>query len=47
LQSIPKKEDFGEAMLRCFGPDKADVIYDCAGNNTTMEQAIKHSRKEA
>lgn len=40
-----KKEDFGEAMLRCFGPDKADVIYDCAGNNTTMEQAIKHSRK--
>lgn len=40
-----KKTDFGEAMCRCFGPDKADVIYDCAGNNVTMGQAIKHARK--
>ena len=23
-----KEEDFGEAMIRVFGPDKADVIYD-------------------
>lgn len=37
--------DFGEAMVRNFGPDKADVIYDCAGNNTTMGQAIQHARK--
>lgn len=40
-----KREDFGEAMLRCFGPDKADVIYDCAGNDITMGQAIKYARK--
>ncbi|ODM25753.1 zinc-dependent alcohol dehydrogenase [Acetivibrio mesophilus] len=40
-----KNEDFGEAMLRCFGPDKADIIYDCAGNNITIDQAIRHSRK--
>lgn len=40
-----KQEDFGEAMLRCFGPDKADVIYDCAGNDITMGQAIKYARK--
>mgnify|MGYP003762212527 CR=1 FL=1 len=40
-----KNEDFKEAMLRCFGPDKADIIYDCAGNNITMGQAIRHSRK--
>lgn len=40
-----KNEDFGEAMLRVFGPDKADVIYDCAGNDITMGQAIKHARK--
>jgi len=40
-----KDRDFGEAMLECFGPDKADVIYDCAGNNTTMGQAIKYARK--
>ncbi len=37
--------DFGEAMVRAFGPDKADIIYDCAGNNITMGQAIKHARK--
>lgn len=38
-------KDFGEAMVECFGPDKADVIYDCAGNNITMGQAIKYARK--
>lgn len=38
-------KDFGEAMLEAFGPDKADVIYDCAGNNITMGQAIKYARK--
>ena len=35
-----KEKDFGEAMVEAFGPDKADVIYDCAGNNITMGQAI-------
>ena len=39
------KKDFGEAMIEAFGPDKADVIYDCAGNNITMGQAIKYARK--
>ena len=28
-----------------LGPDKADVIYDCAGNNITMGQAIAGARK--
>lgn len=40
-----KEKDFGEALVGCFGPDKADVIYDCAGNNITMRQAIAHARK--
>ncbi len=40
-----REKDFGEAMTEAFGPDKADVIYDCAGNNITMGQAIKHARK--
>ncbi len=31
--------------MECFGPDKADVIYDCAGNNITMGQAIQYARK--
>ena len=40
-----KEKDFGEAMIAHFGPDKADVIYDCAGNDITMGQAIKYARK--
>ena len=40
-----KNKNFGEAMLVCFGPDKADVIYDCAGNDITMGQAIQYARK--
>ena len=35
-----KEKNFGEALIEAFGPDKADVIYDCAGNNVTMGQAI-------
>lgn len=40
-----KEKNFGDAMVEAFGPDKADVIYDCAGNNITMGQAIKYARK--
>lgn len=40
-----KEKHFGEAILENFGPDKADVIYDCAGNNVTIGQAIKYARK--
>ncbi|MHC1787573.1 MAG: zinc-binding dehydrogenase [Christensenellales bacterium] len=39
------REDLGEAILRHFGPDRADLIYDCAGNDTTIGQAIRHARK--
>lgn len=38
-------EDLGKAILTHFGPDKADFIYDCAGNNITMGQAVKYARK--
>lgn len=40
-----KVEDLGEAIATHFEPDKADIIYDCAGNNVTMGQAIKYARK--
>lgn len=40
-----REVDFGDAMVAHFGPDKADVIYDCAGNDITMGQAIKYARK--
>lgn len=38
-------KNFGEALIESFGPDKADVIYDCAGNDITMGQAIQYARK--
>lgn len=40
-----RTEDLGDAIKECFGPDKADVIYDCAGNDVTMGQAIEYARK--
>ena len=40
-----KSADFGKAMVDAFGPDKADIIYDCAGNDITMDQAIQNARK--
>ena len=40
-----KENDFGKALTDTFGPDKADVIYDCAGNDTTMNDAIQNARK--
>ena len=40
-----RHEEFGDAMVKCFGPDKADVIYDCVGNNITINQEIHCARK--
>lgn len=40
-----KVENLGEAIAKAYGPDKADVIYDCAGNNVSMGQAIQYARK--
>ncbi|MCL2248125.1 MAG: alcohol dehydrogenase catalytic domain-containing protein [Oscillospiraceae bacterium] len=37
--------DLGDAIAKHFGPDKADVIFDCAGNDITIDQAITCSRK--
>lgn len=40
-----KNNDFKTELIKAFGPDKADVIYDCAGNDITMNQAIQNARK--
>ncbi|HEY9575602.1 MAG TPA: alcohol dehydrogenase catalytic domain-containing protein [Lachnospiraceae bacterium] len=40
-----KEKDFGQALFEAFGDDKADVMYDCAGTDSTMEQAIQNARK--
>ena len=38
-------KDFNKCLTEAFGPDKADVIYDCAGNDITINQAIRSARK--
>ena len=43
--SNTSRTTLGDAMIEAFGPDKADVIYDCAGNDITMGQAIAGARK--
>lgn len=43
--STPKPAPLARLLTECFGPDKADIIYDCAGNDTTMDQAIQNARK--
>jgi L-iditol 2-dehydrogenase len=40
-----KNTDFAKALVESFGADKADVIYDCAGNDITIGQAIANARK--
>ena len=38
-------EDYAAALTAAFGPDRADVIYECAGTDITMDQAIQNARK--
>lgn len=40
-----RSHNFGDVLVESFGPDKADIIYDCAGNDITIGQAIKYARK--
>lgn len=40
-----KNVDFSKALVETFGPDKADIMYECAGSNITMDQAIQNARK--
>ncbi len=40
-----RREDLGEAILRIFGPDRADLILECVGAQETIDQAIENARK--
>lgn len=40
-----RETDMEQALRDAFGSDKADVIYDCAGSDITMGQAIRCARK--
>lgn len=41
----PSKKDLLEAIEENFGPDRADVIFECIGINATTKQAIQYARK--
>jgi L-iditol 2-dehydrogenase len=41
----PQQEDLGEAILRVFGLDKADLILECVGVQDTITQAVANARK--
>nr|WP_263324386.1 alcohol dehydrogenase catalytic domain-containing protein [Neobacillus sp. Marseille-Q6967] len=40
-----KNEDVFEGIIRHFGSDRADVIFECIGINVTINQAIDYARK--
>lgn len=35
-----RKEDFVQAFVQCFGPDKADVIYDCRATTSPWDRPL-------
>ena len=39
------EEKLGDAILRNFGPEKADLILECVGVEATMTDAIRYARK--
>lgn len=41
----PNSEDLGQAILRHFGPDRADLILECVGVQETITQAVENARK--
>lgn len=45
LRVNPRREELGEAVRRSFGPDKADLILECVGVQSTVEQAVAVARK--
>jgi L-iditol 2-dehydrogenase len=41
----PREEDLTQAILRDFGPDRADLILECVGVQETITQAVENARK--
>ncbi len=41
----PQQEDLNTAILRDFGPDRADLILECVGVAATISQAVACARK--
>jgi L-iditol 2-dehydrogenase len=41
----PNEEDLAQAILKYFGPDRADLIIECVGVQSTITQAVANARK--
>jgi L-iditol 2-dehydrogenase len=41
----PTQEDLGQAIMKTFGSDKADLILECVGIQDTINQAVANARK--
>jgi L-iditol 2-dehydrogenase len=41
----PRQEDLNAALLRTFGPDRADLILECVGSGETIADAVRFARK--
>jgi len=41
----PGREDLGQAILRDFGPGRADLILECVGVQETITDAVENARK--
>ncbi len=41
----PRRQDTGEVLRECFGPDRADLILDCVGVPATITCAVEVARK--
>lgn len=41
----PHEANLEQALLDCFGPDRADVIFECVGAEETITQAVSLARK--
>lgn len=39
------KKDLEQAIMEYFGPDRADLILECVGAQTTITQAVNYARK--
>ncbi|NLL42548.1 MAG: alcohol dehydrogenase catalytic domain-containing protein [Firmicutes bacterium] len=39
------KVDLNEQISEVFGPDRADIIFECVGVQATIEQAVENARK--
>jgi len=40
-----KQENLNEVILKYFGPDKADLMFECVGVQDTITQAVDYARK--